>query len=77
MERIYSHYSLEELREIRKAVDGEIEKRKMALRDERFNAMMKAIQEFKEVCPYAKVCDYEDYTSITDIADRDNWEFGE
>ena len=76
MEHIYSHYNLEELREILSDVNREIEKRKMALRDERFNAMMKAIREFEEVCPDAKVCDYEMSYSIHYMADRDNWDLG-
>ena len=77
MERVYSHYSLEELREIRKAVDGEIEKRKNQLREERFNAMIKTIQEFREVCPRATVFDYENSVPIVDVASRDNWDFGD
>lgn len=75
MERVYSHYNLEELREIRKAVDSEIEKRKNQLREELFNTMMKAIREFEEVHPDAKVCDYEMSYSIHYMADRDNWNF--
>jgi hypothetical protein len=73
----YSHCTFDELREIREAINLELTKRKNQLREERFNAMMKAIREFKEICPYAKVCDYEESISITEIADRNMWEFGE
>ena len=72
-----SQCSLDELREIYSAINREIELRKHQLRDKRFDAMMQAIQEFKEVCPCAKVCDYEYSVYISYIADRDNWEFGE
>lgn len=74
--RVYSHYSLDELREMRGAIDAEMTKRRNQLKDERFNAMIKAIREFKEVCPFAQVCDYETSISIVEIADRDNWDFG-
>ena len=77
MEQVYSHYTFDELCEMREAINREFTKRKNQLREERFNAMMKAIREFKEVCPYAKVCNYEDYVSITEIADRNMWELGE
>ena len=77
MELNYSHYTFDELCDIREAINLEFTKRKKQLREERFNAMMKAIREFKEVCPYAKVCNYEDYVSITEIADRNLWEFCE
>ena len=73
MERVYSHYTFDELCEIREAINLAFTKRKNQLREERFNA----IREFKEVCPYARVSDYEESVSITEIADRDNWEFGE
>ena len=78
MERIYSHYSLDELREMREAINCEIEKRRIALRDERFNAMIEAIRAFKEICPDANVRDCDDYEisySIHDIADPHNWDF--
>ena len=77
MNHNYSQYSMEELREISSDVNREIDLRKHQLRDRRFDAMMQAIQEFKEVCPCAKVCDYEYSVYINYIADRDNWEFGE
>ena len=72
-----SQCSLEEMREMRAAIDKEITRRKNEVRESRFNEMMKAIRDFKEVCPDAKVCDYEYSVFISYIADRDNWEFGE
>ena len=74
MEHNYSHYSLDELREMRETINREIEKRRM-VRDERFNTMMKAIREFEEVCPDAEVCDYDIGISIHHMTDRDNWFF--
>ena len=72
-----SQCSLEEMREMRAAIYKEITRRKNEVRESRFNEMMKAIRDFKEVCPDAKVCDYEYSVFISYIADRDNWEFGE
>lgn len=77
--RVYSHYTFDELRELRNTIDREIEKRRRELRDQRFEAMMKAIADFKEVCPNARVSDEycEDYiATISDIAERDAWDFG-
>ena len=72
-----SQCSLEEMREMRAAIDKEITRRKNVLRESRFNEMMKAIQNFREVCPCAQVSDYDYIISIEHIVDRDNWEFGE
>lgn len=72
-----SQYSLEELREMRTAIDKEITRCKNAVRENRFNEMIKAIQKFREVCPCATVFDYENSIPIVDVADRDNWDFGE
>ena len=75
MELNYSHYTFDELCDIREAINLEFTKRKKQLREERFNAMMKAIHDFEEVCPDAKVYDYEMSYSIHYMADRDNWSF--
>ena len=72
-----SQCSLEEMHEMRAAIEKEIMRRKNEVRESRFNEMMKAIQKFREVCSYAQVCDYEKTIPIEYLADRDNWEFGE
>lgn len=76
MEHDYSRYSLEELREMRKAINNEIDTQMNQLREDRFNSMVKAIQAFREVCPCATVFDYKNSVSIADMTNLDNWDFG-
>ena len=73
----FSELSVEELREIEKKINQEITERNAVVRNERFDAMIKAINEFKDVCPCAKVCDYDYSVYISYMADRDNWDFGD
>ena len=72
-----THYSMEDLRDMYAEINHELDKRKNLLREERFNTMLKAIQAFREVCPCATVFDYENSVPIVDVANRNNWDFGE
>ena len=73
----FSKLSIDELREMQEQIYQEIKERNAVIRNERFDAMIKAINEFKDVCPYAKVCDYDYSVFISYMADRDNWDFGD
>ena len=75
MEQDFSHYTLKELREMSEVINRAINQQRMALRDTRFNAMIKAISEFAEVCPDAMVYDNEYSYPIGAMADGDNWAF--
>ena len=73
----FSELSIDELREMQEQIYQEIKERYAVLRDEKFDALIKAINEFKNVCPHAKVCDYDYSVFISYMADRDNWDFGD
>ena len=72
-----THYSAEDLRDMSTKINRKLDRRKNVLREERFNAMMKAIQAFREVCPCATVFDYRNSISIVHAANRDSWDFGD
>lgn len=73
----FSKLSIDELHEMQEQIYQEIKERNAVVRNERFDAMIKAINEFKDVCPCAKVCDYDYSVYISYMADRDNWDFGD
>ena len=72
----FSHLTLNELIDLRFTVDQAITKRKQELMDERFSAMIKAIEDFRDVCPYAEVRDDEYSFSVMYLVDPENWWMG-
>lgn len=73
----FSKLSADELHEMQEQIYEELKERTAVVRKERFDAMIKAIDAFRELCPSAKVCDYDYSVFISYIANGDNWDFGD